>query len=208
MTQYVEDTYQKIAGAYADAFFDDVADLPFVDELVAVLSKDARVLDLGCGPGQFSKYLAEKGFAVEGIDVSEEMLAIARAKVPGVQFKKMDMRALDYPDASFDGILAAYSIIHIPTPELPRVLTELKRVLRPDGYILFIVQKGEADQVVDEPLAKGEKVFMNFFNEDRLNRLLGAAGLTVFKQGLGQQTSEDVLASTVIWTLARPTRFR
>jgi ubiquinone/menaquinone biosynthesis C-methylase UbiE len=206
MTRYVEDTYAKIAQAYTDEFFDDKADLPFVDVLAQALPNGTKVLDVGSGPGQFSKYLTEKGFAVEGVDVSDEMLAIARAKAPGVPFKKMDMRKLEFADHAFDGILAAYSIIHIPTPELPGVLSEMKRVLKPEGYTLFIVQEGEADQVVDEPLAKGEKVFMNFFSKERLNQLLTSAGFEIIRQGVDEQTNEDVLSNKVISTLVKATR--
>jgi ubiquinone/menaquinone biosynthesis C-methylase UbiE len=204
MTQYVEDTYAKIAQAYTDELFDDKADLPFVDRLVSALPRGARVLDVGSGPGQFSKYLKEKGFKVKGIDVSDEMLAIARSKVSDVPFAKMDMRKLEFADRTFDGILAAYSIIHISTPELPGVLSEIKRVLKPEGHALFIVQEGEADQVVDEPLAEGEKVFMNFFSKERLNDLLTSAGFKIVEQGTGEQTSEEVLSSTVIVTLVQP----
>ena len=203
MTQYVEATYAKIAQAYTDEFFDDAADLPFVDMLAYALPKGAKVLDLGCGPGQFSKYLAEKGFAVEGVDISDEMLAIARAKVPNVQFKKMDMRKLDFAEHTFDGVLAAYSTIHIPTSELPGVLSEIKRVLKPTGRALFIVQQGKADQVMDEPLAKGEKIFMNFFSEKRLNDSLTAAGFRIVKQVTSEQTNEDVLSNAIICTLVQ-----
>jgi ubiquinone/menaquinone biosynthesis C-methylase UbiE len=200
MTKYVEDTYTKIAQAYTDEFFDDKADLPFVDMLAQALPSDSKILDIGSGPGQFSKHLTEKGFVVEGIDISDQMLTIAQAKVPGVSFKKMDMRKLEFADHAFDGILAAYSIIHIPTPELPSVLFEMKRVLKPGGYALFIVQEGDADQIVDEPLAKGEKVFMNFFSKERLNQLLTSAGFEIIRQGIGEQTSEDVLSNKVIFT--------
>lgn len=201
MTKYVEDTYAKIAQAYTDEFFDDKADIPFVDTLVRTLPNGSRVLDIGSGPGQFSKYLTEKGCVVEGIDVSNEMLAIARAKVPNVPFTKMDMRKLEYADHTFDGILAAYSIIHIPTPELPGVLLEIRRVLKPKGCALFIVQEGEADRVVDEPLAKGEKVFMNFFGKERLNHLMASAGFEIIEQSISEQTSEDVLSGKIISTL-------
>jgi ubiquinone/menaquinone biosynthesis C-methylase UbiE len=203
MTKYVEDIYAKIAQAYTDEFFDDKADLPFVDILAGALPRGAKVLDIGCGPGQFSNYLTEKGFAVEGVDVSDEMLAIARAKVPDVSFKKMDMRKLTFADHTFDGILAAYSVIHIPTPELPSVLSEMKRILKPGGCALFIVQEGEADQIVDEPLAKGEKVFMNFFSKERLNHLLTSTGFEIIEQGVGEQTSEEVLSSKIIFTLVK-----
>ena len=203
MTKFVEDTYAKIAQAYADAYFDGTDDLPFIEQLTSRLAPGSRVLDVGCGPGQFSKLLGEQGFAVQGIDNSTEMLVIARQKVPGVKFQRMDMRHLEYPDSSFDGLLAAYSIIHIPTPELPGVLAEFRRVLRVGGLALFITQQGEPDQIVDDPLAAGVKIFVNFFSKDRLQRLLSPAGLTIVAQGAGKQASEELLSGAVIWALAR-----
>jgi ubiquinone/menaquinone biosynthesis C-methylase UbiE len=209
MTRYVEDTYAKIAQAYTDEFFSDTSDLPLINHLVEKLKAGSKVLDIGSGPGQFSRFLSDKGFAVDGIDNSSEMLSIARAKAPGITFTKMDMRSLSFPDECFDGILAAYSIIHIPTDELGGVLAEIRRVLKTGGYAMFIVQKGEADQVLDEPLAKGEKIFMNFFNTERLNDLLADAGFEIVKQGTNKQASEEVMSSEVIYTLvahARPTK--
>jgi ubiquinone/menaquinone biosynthesis C-methylase UbiE len=204
MTRYVEDTYSKIAQIYADAFFNDTRDLPFIKQLAARLKPGDRVLDLGCGPGQFSKWLSEQGFAVEGIDNSPEMLAIARSKVPAVSFRQMDMRQLDFADHSFHAVLSAYSIIHIPSSELPGVLLEIRRVLKPGGLALFITQQGEPDRVVDDPLLEGTKVFVNFFAKNRLNQFLSDADFKMVAQGTGKEATAEVLSGTVIWTLVSP----
>src|SRR5258708_37782076 len=98
MTRYVEDTYAKIAHAYADQCFNDSSDHAIVEELARRLRPSASVLDLGCGPGQLARYLWGLGFSVEGIDNSEGMLTIARQKVPEVRLHGMDIRDLDYPD--------------------------------------------------------------------------------------------------------------
>jgi ubiquinone/menaquinone biosynthesis C-methylase UbiE len=203
MTDFVEDTYAKIAEAYADEFFEDTADLPVIDKFLSRLCTNSKVLDVGCGPGQFSQYLMQHGYIVEGIDTSEEMLDIARQKVPSGSFRKMDMRMLEYSDKSFDAVLAAYSLIHIPTSELPGVLHEIKRVLTDGGIVLFMAQQGEADKVLDEPLAKGEKIFVNFFSRERLNRLLVDAGFDVIEEGDIVQTNNDVLASTVLYAITQ-----
>jgi len=203
MTDFVEDTYAKIAKAYAEEFFDDRADLPVIDKLVGLVPAGSRVLDVGCGPGQFSQYLMGHGLVAEGIDTSDEMLTIAREKVPNGSFSKMDMRRLQYADKSFEAVLLAYSLIHIPTPEIPNVLKELKRVLKPGGLVLIIAQKGAADQVLDEPLAEGEKIFVNFFSKERLNQLLVNSGLAIQEEGTLEQKGEEVLASTALYVIAR-----
>ena len=203
MTRFVEDTYSKIAQAYTDEFFDDTFDVPFIDCLMNAVKPGGKILDIGSGPGQFSAYIKKHGFVVQGVDTSEAMIKIANAMVADVKFSNMDMRQLTFADATFDGILAAYSIIHIPTKELPSVLLEMHRVLKQPGYALFIVQEGQPDQIVDEPLARGEKIFMNFFTESRLNALLAEAGFTVVSGGKVDQASEDALSSSVIWTLTK-----
>ena len=205
MTKYVEDTYSKIAKVYTYALFDDVSTLPLIDILIKHLSPGEEVLDLGCGPGRFSKYLSDSGLSVIGIDILDEMLDIAKAKVPNVTFKKMDMRHIDYPDATFDGILAAFSIICIPTDEIDSVMQEIKRILKPGGHILFIAQEGKPDQILDEPLMKGEKVFINFFTKKRLAKIISKAGLVMIQQSdtSQKQIKKNLVDNLPIGTLAK-----
>jgi len=131
--EHVKQLYSVIAQDYTDRYFGDLSDAPIVDELISRLPPGARVLDAGCGPGTFTRYLSNKGFLAEGIDLSPAMLAAALEGVPQCSFREMDMRSLAYHDGAFAGVLAAYSLIHIPTTDLPRVLGELHRVLQPGG---------------------------------------------------------------------------
>lgn len=204
MTQYVEETYDQIAKAYTNLYFDDTKELPYFDSLIKNLNTSSKILDIGCGPGQFSKYFSEKGFYIEGIDISNEMLEIAKAKVPNVSFKKMDMRELTYKDSTFDAIFAAYSLIHIPSNEIDRVLIEIRRVLKPNGYALFIMQQGESDHVVDEPLAKGERIFLNLFTKERILKYITKNGFELINQDIIERDEPDIedFSNTIISTLA------
>ncbi|MBW4061463.1 class I SAM-dependent methyltransferase [Candidatus Saccharibacteria bacterium] len=203
MTKFVEETYRKIANAYTREFFDDVSDTPMIDNLLERLAIKSTVLDIGCGPGQFSQYLMGHGHKVTGIDTSDEMLAIARDKVPTGTFTKMDMRKLVYPDETFDACLVAYSLIHIPSSELLTTLREIIRVMKVGGIALFIVQKGDADQILDEPLAEGEKIFVNFFSEDRFKKFLVDGGFDIIEMGTMEQSNEDVLSTTVLFSIVQ-----
>lgn len=96
-----------------------------------------RILDVGCGTGNFSVKLAEKGAVVTGIDLSEEMLAIARDKsgeLP-ITYKHMDLYQLDFQDNSFDAIFSMAAFEFVKEPE--RALSELFRVLKPGGKLLI-----------------------------------------------------------------------
>lgn len=179
--KYVKDTYEKIANEYTDEYASDFSDTPYIGKFLALLSRDAKVLDIGSGPGQFSDHIHRKGFDVQGVDMSPTMVKIAQEKYSDIHFDEMDMRNLDFSDNSFDGLLVAYSLIHIPSDEITSTLNEFSRVLKGDGYILVIAQKGEADQVVDEPLKAGEKIFVNFFNLEQLKQYFADTNFEVIE---------------------------
>lgn len=98
-----------------------------------------NVLDAGCGTGNFSIKLANQGYQVTGIDISEDMLKIARHKVASTQlnitFRKMDMNNLDFPDNSFQAVFSMSAFEFIKDPE--RAYQELYRVVEPGGLILI-----------------------------------------------------------------------
>jgi SAM-dependent methyltransferase len=93
-----------------------------------------RVLDAGCGGGRNSAWLVERGAAVVGIDASEELLAIARDRLPSATFVHGDLaEPLPFDDGSFDVVVAGL-VMHYLRDWTP-TLRELRRVLRPDGIV-------------------------------------------------------------------------
>lgn len=197
------DTYEKIASKYAEQYFEDMVDVPYIDKFLAKLPKHSRILDVGSGPGQFTKHMIKKGFEVVGIDFSKEMVAIAKEKVPSIDFLHMDMRQLDFPDNAFDGVFSAYSLIHIPSEEVLATLKGFHRVLRACGYIEIAVQKGDADKIIDEPFMPTEKMFFNFFTEDRLANFLKEAGFIIESQELMAIDDAETMSDKVIYTIAK-----
>jgi SAM-dependent methyltransferase len=119
--------YDTVAEDYASHLPDTRAeaplDLAMVDAFAeAVTSGDrARVLDAGCGAGRMSRYLAERGCLVEGIDLSSRMIAMARRDHRDVAFTVGSLSDLPYPDDQFAGVMLWYSIIHTP-PATRRLL--------------------------------------------------------------------------------------
>lgn len=196
-------TYEKIAGTYAQQYFNDLVDLPYINEFLDLLPAGAKILDVGSGPGQFTQHMLSKGFQVTGIDFSVEMLKIAREKVPTGKFEHMDMRHLSFPDSTFDGLFAAYSLIHIPSEEIEATLRGFNRVLKPGGHLEIAVQQGEADQIINEPFLPSEKMFFNFFTPERLSKYLVAAGFEIVSQKLMSITDAESMSDQVIYTIAR-----
>lgn len=92
-------------------------------------------LDVACGTGRWTQYLSERGHVVKGIDESAEMLEIARAKIPDVEFLQADLRSLPVPDASIDLVVCSLALTHLP--ELVSAFTEFARVLRDGGHAVI-----------------------------------------------------------------------
>lgn len=196
-------TYEKIANKYTQQYFDDLTDIRYIDQFLNKLPQNAQILDIGSGPGQFSQYMAKKGFQVVGIDFSKEMTAIAEARVPEVKFQYMDMRHLEFEENSFNGVLSAYSLIHIPSEEIPKTLIGFFKVLKPGGYLEIIAQKGESDKVVDEPFMPSEKMFFNFFTVEQLTNYLNNAGFNIVYQEEATSQDPEAMSDKVIFTIAQ-----
>jgi ubiquinone/menaquinone biosynthesis C-methylase UbiE len=165
-------TYDKIADIYTKEYYHDLSDASFLDRFLKRLVPHTRVLDVGCGPGQLVKYIMDKGFVATGIDLSKKMLAIAQTMAPQGDFRFMDMRKLAFSKETFGGLLAAYSLIHIPSKDIGKTLKEFHRVLQKDGYLAIIAQKGEADQLINEPWMPNEKMLYNLFSVEGLSQSL------------------------------------
>ena len=166
----VED-YDDIAREYAEEFYEDTSDDKYIDRFLSSLGGKS-ILDAGCGVGEDCKYVEQKGFNAIGIDLSTGMLEIAKEKYPAGKFEIMDMTDISYPDNSFDGIISNCSLFHIPTELLPKTLEEFRRVLKPNGKLLLILQEGNGEVMVEEPYRPGVYIYMNYFSAETIEQLL------------------------------------
>lgn len=148
------------------------------------------MIDLGCRPGQIGAFLAAQGVNVLSLDLSLEMLREASDLLPGTGQIEADMRALPFADSSVGGIVAFYSLIHIPPNELPATISELGRVLKTDGYLALTTHvtpptsrgtlRDDGDNValhVDEMLSLAVDLAFYFYGIQQLLPCLERAGL-------------------------------
>ena len=119
-------SYDRVAGEYARRIFDELEHKPLDRQLLDRFAAGVRDLgpacDLGCGPGHVARYLHEHGVTVVGVDLSPEMVQTARRLNPGLEFRQGDMRSMGLQDGSWGGIVAFYSLIHVPPPEVEEIL--------------------------------------------------------------------------------------
>lgn len=134
------------------------------------------LLDAGCGPGHWTAFLAEGGRTATGVDLSEAMIARARAAYQGLAFEVGSFRELPQRSASVGGILAWYSLIHTPPAAVPMVLAEFARVLTPGGGLLLGFFDGEPRGGFAHAIAPAW-----FWSIDTLTAMLEDAGFSVVR---------------------------
>ncbi|WET79602.1 class I SAM-dependent methyltransferase [Amycolatopsis sp. QT-25] len=118
---------------------------PISRAMLAAFAEQVRgpVVDVGCGPGHVTAHLASLGLDVTGVDLSPKMIEIARRRHPELRFFVGSMTALDLPDGELGGLVAWWSIFHLPPEVLPAVFTEFRRVLAPGGRVLLGFHVGD-----------------------------------------------------------------
>lgn len=142
-------SYDADAPGYADEVRGLLDEHPFLRGSLAWLAERVRdvgggpVADVGCGPGHVTRYLHDLGVDAFGIDLSPEMVELARRDHPGLRFEVGSMTDLGLPDDSVAGVLAFWSVIHVPDPVVPTVFAQFRRVLRPGGPLLVGFHVGD-----------------------------------------------------------------
>jgi SAM-dependent methyltransferase len=179
------ESYDAIAAAYAEHLFSELAGKPLDRHLLNRFAEGVKdrglTVDLGCGPGHVARYLREQGAQVLGIDLSPEMVREAARRIPEVEFRVGDMRALDLPDSSLAGVVAFYSLIHLEDSEIPPALSEIRRVLGPGGLALFAFHIGEETLHRDELWGHPISLDFRFFQPAWISAQLGEAGFRILE---------------------------
>lgn len=160
----IRDSYDSAAAAYAEHLSDELAQKPLDRHLLNRFAEETRgrgpVADLGCGPGHVAAYLGQQGVTIFGVDLSTQMVAVARNRHPDIDFRVEDMRHLDASDAGLAGVVLFYSIVHFNLTELPSVFREARRVLVDGGLALIAFHAG--DYIVHRDELFGAPVSLDF----------------------------------------------
>jgi SAM-dependent methyltransferase len=180
-TRNTQESYDRVAAEYSQRIGDELDHKPLERQLLDRFAAGVtgRVCDLGCGPGHIAAYLHERGADLFGVDLSPGMVEQARLRYPVIPFEQGDMRALTVDDGALGGIVALYSIIHIPRQEVAAVLGELRRVLQPGGSLLIGFHQGEDVLRVEELWGKQVNLDFTFFTPAEMVNYLETARFEV-----------------------------
>ncbi|WP_292286766.1 class I SAM-dependent methyltransferase [Marivita sp.] len=162
--------YDARAGDYAKL---DSSETPgaTLSAFIAALPRGAKVLDLGCGPGTSARHMARAGCAVDAVDASSGMIALA-GKIDGVTAWQATFDDLT-GTAIYDGVWANFSLLHASRADMPRHVSTLHTALKAGGLFHIAVKEGTGEG--RDNLGR----HYSYYTEPDLATLLQAAGFTV-----------------------------
>lgn len=183
----IQQGWERASASYDEAWSDLMR--PFAAHLVDAMdvTLGTRLLDLACGPGYVAEAAHALGAIATGVDYSKEMVRVARARNPGIEFREGDALALDFPDQSFDAAGMNFGLLHLADPH--RAFREARRILRPGGCYGFtvwaepqmspgaaIIHQAIEEHGVSNPDLPDGPEFFAFGNPDDCREGLGRAG--------------------------------
>ncbi|MFG3056495.1 class I SAM-dependent DNA methyltransferase [Kitasatospora sp. NPDC048239] len=182
-------SYDTVATSYADQVRDLLDQTPYERAALKLFADHVQttgggpVADVGCGSGRITAHLRELGVDTFGIDLSPAMIEVARRDHPGLRFEVGSMTDLDLADASMAGLVAWYSLIHVPDDEIGPVFTHFRRVLRPGGPLLLGFHVGDESRLKTQGYGGHPmKIYVHRRRPDQVAARLNDAGFTVEAQ--------------------------
>lgn len=201
----VESGYDQMAEQYlATKDPEDPLALEALEDLATLLPSEAAVLDLGCGAGvPVTRWLADRGFAVTGVDVSAKQLELARTNVPEGTFFKADMTEVVFAPESFEAVVAFHSIIHVPRTEHPTLLESIHRWLEPGGSHLATMAVADYEGRDEDWEGWGAPMVWSHYGRNANVAMLREAGFQMryAEPRTGGGTGDET--ETWLWVLAR-----
>ncbi|MFF7635224.1 class I SAM-dependent DNA methyltransferase [Kitasatospora sp. NPDC008050] len=197
-------SYDTVAADYADQVRDLLDRTPYERAVLTLFAELVRtagggpVADLGCGSGRITAHLRDLGVDAFGIDLSPAMIEVARRDHPGLRFEVGSMTDLDLAEASIAGLVAWYSLIHLPDEEIGSVFRQFRRVLRPGGPLLLAFHVGDGSRLKTRGYGGHPmKVHVHLRRPDRLAAWLENAGFTV-EARLTLSSAESALGGILV----------
>lgn len=182
----------KVYDKFANSWAKDQLDISFLENLFNKFKKllnGKKILDLGCGPGREAKYFISKGFEYTGLELSKEILELAKKIEPNAKYVFGDMRNIPFEDNSFNGVISLTSIIHIPKNQVELVLKEIYRVLQTKGVVLFSIKLGFGEKF--EKIEKFDNLprYYSFYSEKEFLDLLVKNGFEIIESYFEEKPS-------------------
>jgi SAM-dependent methyltransferase len=175
-------TFSAVAGRYAEKYFDlDVYD-PYLERFEKRIGiRGASVLDVACGPGTVSAYLAKvrPDLKLVGIDLAEGMIQQARLRVPSAEFHLEDCRRIKDFGRTFDAAAFAFGLSYLTDDDVRRFFDSLNATVSESAVRYLATMTGEPRRSGIQSTADGHRVYLQYRSSNDVAQLVERAGYRI-----------------------------
>jgi cyclopropane fatty-acyl-phospholipid synthase-like methyltransferase len=174
-------SFDATANAYARRFADCSAYAPALNEFCTLLPRGARVLDVGCGPGNVARFLLDSrpDLRVTGIDLSPAMVHHFRDVVPEATAQVEDIRHLERLDSEFDALVASFCLPFLTHEEASDFIETLAQLSCVGAPLYLATMQGEGQGLEKTSFGGQRDFFFNYYARTFIDALLDAKGFEV-----------------------------
>jgi 2-polyprenyl-3-methyl-5-hydroxy-6-metoxy-1,4-benzoquinol methylase len=177
MDRYKEtfETWNKLASQYQDKFMDLDLYNDTYDFFCKLITKDdAKLLEIGCGPGNITKYLLARrpDFDIFGIDIAPNMIELAKKNNPSATFAIMDSRQISKLETKFDGVVCGFCLPYLSQTDSKIFITDCNNLLNENGVLYLSFVEGDPDESGFQVASSGDRTFFYYYKLDELTALL------------------------------------
>lgn len=205
MDRYKEtfETWNKVATLYQDKFMDlNLYDETYDFVCNSITKNKAKILEIGCGPGNITKYLLSKrrDFDIFGIDIAPNMIELAKKNNPNASFTIMDSRKIDEIKEKYDGIVCGFCLPYLSQTDSEKFIKDSSNLLNENGLLYVSFVEGDPNKSDFQIGSSGDKVYFYFHNSHTLKTQLAENKFTeleTFKIKY-RRTEKDIEIHTII----------
>jgi predicted TPR repeat methyltransferase len=202
-------SWDKVASVYQDYFMDLELYNDTFDIFCQLLEKpNARIFEIACGPGNITKYLLSKrpDFKIEAIDISPNMIELAKINNPQADFKVMDCREIDKLDEKFDAIMCGFCMPYLSKQDCEKLVKDSANLLNAGGIFYFSVIEGNYENSGYETGSSGQdKMYVYYHQQNYLQKYLEVNNFELLQLIRKSYTKADGSLSTQMIFIAKKT---
>lgn len=173
------ETWNKLAEIYQEKFMNlDIYNPSYDLFLSALETEGSSILELGCGPGNITRYLLNKNpkLQITATDVAPNMIKLAQANNPTAICQILDSKNLSTLNENYDGLVAGFCVPYLSTEEVKSVIINAKRILNHHGVIYISFVNGDEKDSGLKTNSMGDQVYFFFHQKEMIQNLLKESG--------------------------------
>ncbi len=210
MKKYKEtfETWNKVASLYQEKFMDlDLYNDSYDIFCNSIPNENSSILEIGCGPGNITKYLLSKrpDFKIYGIDVAPNMIELAKKNNPTAQFDVMDCRNINELNSKYDGIICGFCLPYLSEKDGSKLLFDSYNLLSKNGVLYISFVEGNPSDSGFKTASTGDRTYFYYYELEGLKKQLVESGFEmpeIYKVNY-KRNEKEVETHTIVLTRKR-----